>query len=282
MPTPRDQLIADWRKRLAAASEAPQEPTSRAVWLARLRRRLYQFLLSLYGEGDWNAPVGTVEQVRGESSSVRRGSPDRAAAPTEGLPLDLAGKPAKDATVIRAVLESVAGASENRPPTGPLAAGIDRDDWIVVASISRGLDPELTAAALLSKGIVPRVIPHRRDVTVEVRACHLAAAKELIDSQRHHLFVRPRPEPELVGRPATIATGGFPWPVLFLGLGAGPVVGFFAVLLRGLAQPGGLDPSVAQHFLWVVAYIWLGSFGLIGVMYLVVGLRRKSRPRSSR
>jgi hypothetical protein len=32
----------------------------------------------------------------------------------------------------------------------------------------------------------------------------------------------------------------------------------------------------------VVAYIWLGSFGLIGVMYLVVGLRRKSRPRSSR
>jgi len=282
MPTSRDQLIADWRKRLAAASEAPQEPTSRAAWLARLRKRLYQLLLSLYGEGDWNAPTETVEQVRGESSYVRRGSPDPTAAPTEGLPVDLAGKPAKDATAIRAVLESVAGASENRPPIGPLAAGIDRDDWIVIASISRGLDPELTAAALLSKGIVPRVIPHRRDVTVEVRACHLVAAEEVIDSQRHHLIVHSRVAPEFASRPATIAAGGFPWPLLFLGLGVGPVVGFFAVLLRGLAQPDGLDPSVAQHFLWLVAYIWLGSFGLIGLMYLFVGLRRKSRPRSSR
>ena len=53
MSTPRDQLIADWQNRLAAASEAPEEATSRAAWLVRLRTRLYHFLLSLYGEGNW-------------------------------------------------------------------------------------------------------------------------------------------------------------------------------------------------------------------------------------
>ena len=111
MATTRDQLIADWQKRLAAASEAPDEPTSRAVWLAHLRVRLYRFLLSLYGEGDWNAPEGAPE------------SPSSVVIDAQTLPL--AGKPAKDEDAIRAVLKSVAGACENKPQAGPFAAGIE-------------------------------------------------------------------------------------------------------------------------------------------------------------
>ncbi len=273
MPTTRDQLIADWRKRLDAASEAPEEPTSRAAWLVRLRIRLYRFLLSLYGEGDWNAPA---------EAPVRRRSPDPAAAATAGLPLDLSGKPAKDASIIRAALSSFAGAAETTPQPGPLAAGADLDAWITVASTSCGLDPERTAAALLTQGIISRVISHQRDVTVEVRACHLTAAEQLIDSQRRRLTVRPGPTQVFLRSRAISMKGDFQWSLLFLGLGVAPVAAFFVLLILGLARPDAIDRSLVMQFLWLVAYIWLGSFALIGLVYLFVGLRRKSRPPSSR
>jgi len=52
----RDELIADWHKRLAAAEQSQADASKRSQWLARMRVRIYQFLLSLYGEGNWNAP----------------------------------------------------------------------------------------------------------------------------------------------------------------------------------------------------------------------------------
>ncbi len=275
MPTTRDQLIADWRKRLATASDAPQEPTSRAAWLTRLRIRLYRFLLSLYGEGEWNAPAEPVEYLR-------RGSPDPAAAATAGLPLDLTGKPAKDASTIRAALNSLAGASETTPKAGPLAAGADLDAWIVVASTSRGLHPGRTAEALKANGIFSRVIAHQRDTTVEVRASSIKAAEELIESERRRLALLPGASQAFIRQPAKSGKGDFQWPVLFLGLGVGPVVAFFVLLMLGLSRPDAIDRSVVMRFLWLVVYVWLGSFGLIGLLYLFAGLRRKSRLRSSR
>ena len=53
MPT-RPDLIADWQTRLAAAEEGAGCASSPG-WLQRARVRLYRFLLSLYGDGGWNA-----------------------------------------------------------------------------------------------------------------------------------------------------------------------------------------------------------------------------------
>jgi len=276
VPTTRDQLIADWRKRLDAASEVPAEPTSRAAWLVRLRLRLYRFLLSLYGEGDWTAPADAV--------SVRRGSPDPAAALTEGLtPVEcapeppLTGKPAKTIDSIRAVLNSVAVARENRPNVGPLAAGINRDDWVLVASVSRGFDPELTAAALLSKGIVSRVLSRQHDVTVEVRAYHETGAVELITSQCTRLALRPRSTEANLDECVKAKTADLNWTILFFGLGISPLLGVLLVLLLGLAQPGGMDIPTMVELLGMVAYVWIGSFSIVGLIYLLAGLRRKSQ-----
>jgi hypothetical protein len=277
VPNSRDQLIADWRKCLAAAIEAPEEPSSRAAWLDRLRIRLYRFLLSLYGEGNWNAPLDA-----DQGPPVRLGSPDPAELLAKSLRLELAGKPAKDVASIRAVLHSVAGASESTPHAGPLAAGIDRNDWIVVASTNRGLDPELAADALLAKGIVPHVISRQHDIAVEVRGYQASAAAELIAAQYSALRLRPRANTATnQDRPITTSVG-FDWPIVFFGLGIAPLVCVFVVILLELLQPGSVELSAALDMFRIVGCIWLGSFSIIGLLYLFAGLRRKSRPRSSR
>jgi hypothetical protein len=272
VPDTREQLIADWRKRLATASEAPEEPTSRAAWLIRLRIRLYHFLLSLYGQGDWNAPTERVEQEPQSQSALT--------IDTQALPL--AGKPAKDLDSIRAVLNSVAGARENKPQAGPLVAGIDRDNWVIVTSASRGLDPELTATALLAKGIVARVVSRQHDMTVEVRGYHEFAAVELIAAQYADLWLRPRANPATNDDRPTTTPAGFQWPILFFGLGVAPLVCVFVVLLLELTQPGSIELPTALEMLWIVGCVWLGSFSIVGLLYLFAGLRRKSRPRSSK
>src|SRR5436853_2458398 len=97
---PRDQLIADWQKRLLAASDLAGPPSSRAAWLAHLRQRLYHFLILLYGDGRWNVP-GQLETPKspGDTDSIVFDTP-------EALPL--VGKPAKSLDTIRSVLDTVA------------------------------------------------------------------------------------------------------------------------------------------------------------------------------
>jgi len=181
VPTAREQLIADWQNRLASASDIREESPSRSAWLSRLRIRLYQFLLSLYGDGQWRAPSKTATDSSKSHDVV-----------IEPGVLPLAGKPAKDDSKIRATLESVASAREHPAELGPLAAGFGRDAWVIIASAGGGIDPQLCADALKAKGIIPRLVGRYEDVTVEVLAQHAAVAAKLITSQRGKLL-GPRP-----------------------------------------------------------------------------------------
>jgi hypothetical protein len=128
MPNTRDQLIADWRKRLATASETPPEATSRAAWLVRLRSRLYRFLLSLYGDGQWRESVDSIP---------KQGPP--VATFVESLVLE--GKPAKDTGTIREALQALANARTHAIEQGPLAPGQGDDAWLIIASANAGIDP---------------------------------------------------------------------------------------------------------------------------------------------
>jgi hypothetical protein len=177
MATSRDKLIADWRKRLATASEAPEEPTSRAAWLTRLRIRLYRFLLSLYGKGDWNGLSESVELFRG-------GYSDPASAPTSVLPPDLNGKPAKDVASIRAVLDSVADAQERPVGLGPLKDGLDAYDWVAVASSSGHVRTDRFLQLLRKAGFTARIALRGDDRFVEVYSIDYEAALALLASRR--------------------------------------------------------------------------------------------------
>jgi hypothetical protein len=185
MPLPRDQLIADWHAALAAAERQPLG-ASAPFWLARMRVRLYRFLLSLYGDGQWNtdSPV----------SAPQEPNPLTIDAP-EVFPFH--GKPAKGEGKIRAVLKSVSGAQGPPPAAGPLIAGIGSEGWAVAAAESSNLDPARTALLLDRHGIVARAVRRGNDVTVEVAAQQLKKALELVDAHRSRLRVRRREWPVL-------------------------------------------------------------------------------------
>ncbi|HEY2414232.1 MAG TPA: hypothetical protein VGI40_18455, partial [Pirellulaceae bacterium] len=115
----RDEIIADWRNRLAEATVAPTEPSSRPAWLIRLRVRLYQFLLSLYGEGHWHS--ADVQSSEGAQQVTDNQTAESIA---------WQGKPAKDITAIRAVLSSVAEARPSPNVPGSFAEGAGPEAWI--------------------------------------------------------------------------------------------------------------------------------------------------------
>jgi hypothetical protein len=144
---PRDQLIADWQNRLAAAGHVRELPSSRAAWLARLRQRLYRFLLSLYGDGHWNVP-GQVDTQKspGGSDSVVHDAPGA---------LPLAGKPAKSDDTIRSVLDAVASANDEKQAQGPLA-GLTNRKLVVIVTARSGLDLVRCNQLLISEGIIAR------------------------------------------------------------------------------------------------------------------------------
>jgi hypothetical protein len=179
MPTTRDDLIADWHNRLADASHADAESSQRAAWLARLQVRLYRFLLSLYGDGHWNAPPREGQA----GAAINQATPD----PVEVLPL--AGKPAKNLATIRSVLETVASAQSAKPASGPLAKGLADGEWIVVARQAKDLDLEACVRLLHAERIVCRWSSEQRLVLVP--AAMAALARNRIAANRFRL--RPSP-----------------------------------------------------------------------------------------
>jgi hypothetical protein len=255
----RDQLIADWQKRLAAASSTPEEPSSRSAWLSQLRFRLYRFLLSLYGDGRWNGPtVDEVEQPHGEVV-------------IDAQALPLAGKPAKAEGKIRAALKSVVGAQENTPPPGPLATGSD-GPWVVVASTSDGLHPQRCADAIEAKGIVPRVISRQVETTVEVRERQRDFATKLIAVQRQRLEFQSWEAPRVVHvrwpavRKTTLSGDAY----VALGILAGPVGAMFSTTVLCAVWPTAAE-SLTYAFLAAVTLAVCVTCGItVGMIVSVI------------
>ena len=168
MPT-RDNLIADWRKRLAEASEAATDSTSRPAWITRLRIRLYRFLLSLYESGDWNAP---------EAIEEKSAEPSPTSTITDESPLS--GKPAKSTDVIRHALTSISGAQDRLIKPGALAGELLDSGWVVVGSSSAHVRTDRLASLLRRAGIASRISQRGDDRLVEVPARNRDEAFALI------------------------------------------------------------------------------------------------------
>ena len=138
MATTREQLISDWRQRLAAAEESAAA-SPRAAWLARMQVRLYRFLLACYGRSKWEPP--------GEPRESTRLVFDSAAAES------LEGKPARSRGQIRSVLTAVAKAQDDDHAPGPLTGGLDHDSWVVVAAASSKLKVNRCVEVLARSGL---------------------------------------------------------------------------------------------------------------------------------
>ncbi len=174
MSTARDMLIADWRDRLDAAEAEPVASSPRRAWLARVRTRLYRFLLALYGDGTWRAGERPSRNQPVIFDSVQAES--------------LAGKPAKDIGKIRSVLKTVANSQDHRPAAGSLTADeVISGCWFAVAAASTHLDPKRCLELLRHHHLECRLQSRGDDTIVEVPGPLRYEAMELIDKQRASL-----------------------------------------------------------------------------------------------
>jgi hypothetical protein len=246
MATARDKLIAHWRHELHAAQDAiaiaPQP-----AWLARMKVRLYRFLLSCYGKAPWN----TIPRSPDESDSVVFDQPEAQF---------LHGKPAKSAGKIQAVLKSVASA-QSQPEPGSIAVGAGEHSYIFIATESKTCDTLKLFATLKREGLAVRhVVRDGRDV-VEVAApefhrarwlmqCHAAAAAIPLP-RRHSQWINA----DVFGHVAA-------------GLATAPLIGWFASMMATIAR-GQRDEVVAVVFLGVSAAWFIGLVSYQSVRRIV-------------
>jgi hypothetical protein len=245
---PRDQLIADWQKRLAAASDSAESPSSRAAWLARLRQRLYHFLISLYGDGRWNVPCQLEAPTSpGDSDSVVFDAP-------EALPL--AGKPAKSHDTIRSVLDTVASANSERQAQGPLA-GVTNRPLVVIVTARSGLDLVRCGQLLISEGILAHWGGWNGFDAIYVPDVQALKARSTI--QAHVPRLRP-PPPLPIPKPSPVQI----W--MTLGIAFAPVAAAAAAMFTALSYP---DPGTKDQ--WPEAILY--GFGVFVVLLSILYVR---------
>ena len=183
MTRARDELVSDWRQQLAAAQSAVAD-SPHSAWLARVRVRLYRFLLACYGDASWSA--APLEETQ-ESSDAAAG----ALADSLG-DVALEGKPAKSLGQIRSVLKAVASAQDDPHAPGPLAGGLAPESWVIVAAASSKLKIGRCCELLRAGGLHARTAYRGDDHMVEVPARQRQQAFEIIERNRGRVLAAPK------------------------------------------------------------------------------------------
>jgi hypothetical protein len=240
MATARDKLIADWRHELHAAQDAvalaPQE-----AWLARMRWRLYRFLLACYAKSPWT----TTPRSPDKSESVVFDQPEAQF---------LRGKPAKSAGKIQAVLKSVADAqSPQEPGSAAICAG--QHSYLPLAIESKTCDTLRLFAVLKGDGVAVRHIVRDSQDVVEVAAADFHRARWLMQCYAAEAAI-PRKRgasinPDIFGHIAAA-------------LATAPFIGCFVSMLATLAR-GQRDEVVALVFLGVTGLWFVGLMAYLTI-----------------
>jgi hypothetical protein len=269
MSVTREQLISDWRQELTAAEESAAA-SPRLAWLARMKIRLYRFLLACYGGSDWQPPATeTISRIESTSQAVF----DSAQA------AELAGKPAKSGVEIRSVLTAVAKAQDDPHAPGPLAGGLDHDSWVVVAAASSKLKLGQSLRFLWAAGLHPRACYRGDDRMIEVPACERREAFEVIEQNRHRVQLPPetprtQPIPFLMRLGAAAILSG--WISMLLAW-------MLVVSIYAYAGPLPGDRSlVAYLFSPDILALWAGLFLIVLQLSLLFLLARRQPGKAAK
>ena len=261
MSVTREQLISDWRQELTAA-EASAAASPRLAWLARMKVRLYRFLLACYGGSDWQPPATeTISQIGSSSQAVF----DSAQA------AELAGKPAKSEVEIRSVLTAVAKAQDDPHAPGPLAGGLDHDSWVVVAAASSKLKLGQSLRLLWAAGLHPRACYRGDDRMIEVPACERHEAFEVIEQNRYRVRLPPEtPRTQPIPLWCRLAAAA-----IVSGWVSGLLAWMLLAIVFSQAGPVTQERSLGE-FLWKsdIVAIWAGLFLIVLQLSWLFLLRR--------
>jgi hypothetical protein len=173
----REQLIRDWRDRLAQSEAELECASPNRRWIKRIYVRLYRFLLAMYGRGDW-----TADDTLSLTDGTETPDDDSHQSHMELIDLrtEIGGAPPKSVAQIRQTLKTVHAAAEPTEQIGPHAKGLQPEDWIVAASQRDGVVLQRFAEALNLAGVPCRRRRLGRDTVVEVRLFHQEEASELL------------------------------------------------------------------------------------------------------
>ncbi len=173
----REQLIRDWRDRLAQSEAELECGSPNRRWVKRIYVRLYRFLLAIYGRGDW-----TADDALSSTDGTDMPDDDSHQSHMELIDLrtEIGGTPPKSVARIRQTLKTVHAAAEPTEQFGPHAKGLQPEDWIVAASQRDGVMLQRFAEALYLAGVPCRRRRLGRDTVVEVRLIHEEAALDLL------------------------------------------------------------------------------------------------------
>lgn len=274
-PHTRGPVIAHWRAELSAAEEAQRGEGGNHAWLARMRVRLYRFLLACYAAGPWGArpqgvdgeaelPPDTARPPVGDDRQGRETIGPAYISPAGWTHVRQPGK-------IAAVLKAVAGAQEPHV-AGPLVHGLAPDSWVALAAESSHVDLERLAHILKNNDIEQRVRTCGDDRVLEVRACDRARAAYWLGLSAGALRTRFNRQSGSVPLIAEILFLGF-----VLGLGGIPLVAFLLPLLSWWLL--GRTPSAEAWRLTQAGAIPVGIF--VGLWLFVWFTIRAVRWRAS-
>ncbi len=172
-------LVKRWQSRLDENERLAVDGPAQRQWLPRIYARIYRFLLSCYGDGDWRADDAS--NVSTERSALE----DH----TDGV----AGAAPKSVEQIRSALGAIHEACGEGADPGPLTDGHLRDDdWIAVSSESALVSPVRCVRLLQKHNLKAMWIRRGDDTIVVVHAGQREQAMNLIKKNRETLRIRTR------------------------------------------------------------------------------------------
>ena len=173
--TTRQELLDQWRSRLVEAEDACDDPLTDS-WSARLRRKLYRFLLTMYGQAAWPGPKDDVDNSAGRALHAQL----FVAEPKE----ELTGKEPRTRAQILKGLQNVKGLSEELAPAGPLGQGLHASSPMVVASFKQRPRASSAFWRLQRLGFAPEMIFRGNQYQIFVSAALAPAAIQQLEEKR--------------------------------------------------------------------------------------------------
>ena len=197
----RQHLVEEWKANLATNAQDDIGRERRFGWFRQVYTRIYRFLISYYGEGEW-----------------RGSGEDDALLSTSRMPFvdyrpTTDGLVPKSAERIRATLDSIHD-SNPRIATPGTTQGVGDDTWVVVAARKKLQAANAVHRRLAVCGIPARIQNRTTDIAIAVPHRDFSAALQAIEHTMttpmttQRIWIRKRIDPtSAVGVMLLLATG---------------------------------------------------------------------------
>ncbi|MEO8498896.1 MAG: hypothetical protein ABI614_27860 [Planctomycetota bacterium] len=170
----RQHLVEDWKAKLAANSQPAADGGERFAWIRQVYTRIYRFLVTCYGEGEWRGNA-EIASLNADSHSNTSHMPFvECVPPGDGLL-------PKSPELIRAALESIHDSNPGIAAAGTMG-GVEDDSWVVVDAWKKSEYARAVHRRLVAYRIKARLQHRTTDTAVIVRHADFQKALAVVQA----------------------------------------------------------------------------------------------------